>query len=60
MTQDHWQVVLFQQLDNLIKRLGQDQVTIASKLILVLLPGSKDYTQLFQYFLSQNILLPFV
>jgi hypothetical protein len=34
-------------------------MTIASKSIIVMLPGSKDYTQLFQYFLSQNIILHF-
>jgi hypothetical protein len=52
-------VVLFQQRENLIKRLGQDQMTIASKSIIVVLPGREDYTQLFQYFLSQNIILLF-
>ncbi len=40
-------VVLFQQRENLIKRLGQDQMTIASKSIIVVLPGGEDYTQPF-------------
>jgi hypothetical protein len=52
-------VVLFQQRENLITRLGQDQMTIASKSIIVVLPGCEDFTQLFQYFLSHNIILLF-
>ncbi len=34
-------------------------MTITSKSIIVMLPGCKDYTQLFQYFLSQNMILLF-